>query len=203
MSRRPRILITAFEPFGGRDLNPSQELLEALPEQGGIDRLLLPVSIAGTWPMLAARVAESDPDIVLAMGEASGRREISLEARAFNEIDLRIPDNDGMQPRGEVILASGPPVLESDLPLRELAGTLRDLGHPLRVSLDAGRHLCNLVLYRLLEQGRKAGRPQASFLHLPLLPEQRGSAEAVPCLPLATQLAALESLLGCLQCEEP
>jgi len=203
VSRRPRILITAFEPFGGRDLNPSQELLKALPEREGIDRLLLPVSIAGTWPMLAAHLAESDPDIVLAMGEASGRGEICLEARAFNEIDLRIPDNDGMQPRGEVILAGGPQVLESDLPLSELAGTLRDLGHPLHVSLDAGRHLCNLVLYRLLEQARRAGRPQASFLHLPLLPEQRGPAEAVPCLPLATQLATLKSLLGCLLCEEP
>jgi len=193
-----RILITAFEPFGGRDLNPSQELLQALAPREGLERQLLPVRIVDAWPMLEERLLTFDPDLVLSMGEAGGRAEICLEGRAFNEMDLRVPDNAGLQPRGEKILPSAPERLDSDLPLEGLAEQLRSLGHPVRVSMDAGRHLCNLTLYRLLERQMRQGRPAASFIHLPLLPEQVGQDEEAPSLGRDEQRSALEDLLDLL-----
>lgn len=46
-----KILVTAFEPFNGRDINPSQLILEKLEAPDGVtlNKKLLPVEFKQYW----------------------------------------------------------------------------------------------------------------------------------------------------------
>ena len=58
------ILVTAFEPFGGEALNPTQMILEALPDTAGgcgIRKLLLPVEFKKAREMACAEYDRLSP----------------------------------------------------------------------------------------------------------------------------------------------
>ena len=68
------ILVTGFEPFGGRGENPSLQVLARLKAPAGA-RLLkarLPVSGRAVGPRLAALIARHKPDLVVSLGLAAG-----------------------------------------------------------------------------------------------------------------------------------
>ena len=193
-----RVLLTGFEPFGGEPLNPSERLAREL---GGTEPLpgvrlfsaILPVDRVAFAPALRAALEAHRPDVVLALGQATGRPRVHLEARARNAIDFRGErDNGGHAASGEALVPGAPASLPATLPVAELAGRLASEGHPVEVSDDAGRHLCNALLYELLH--RHPGLP-AAFVHVPLMPEQaerRGRGE--PSLPLEVSRACLLAL---------
>jgi pyroglutamyl-peptidase len=169
---RDPILLLGFEPFGGRDLNPSQRLVEALarrPELEGIVRArILPVSAERLPPLLERALAETCPGAVLAFGLGSGPA-IAVERVALNLCDFRIPDAGGKVLVDEPVVPGGPAAYFSTLPTREIAEALSRSGIPARLSLSAGSYLCNYLLYLLLH--RLEGKGRTGFLHLPLLPE--------------------------------
>lgn len=195
-----RVLVTGFEPFGGEPVNPSQQLVESLdagprlhPRLALVGRVL-PVDRATIAAAVSAALDEGPFDAVVALGQATGRDAIDLETRAFNAIDFRGGrDNAGNEARGEPLTDAGPPELSSTLPLQELCAHLTGDGHPVRLSRDAGRHLCNALLYELLCHH---GDTPAAFVHIPLLPEQaarRGLGE--PSLDADVTRAGVEALL--------
>ena len=97
-----KILITGFAPFGGETINPSYEAVRLLPETIGehrITKLELPVTFEGTPALLAEKVRALNPDVLISVGQAGGRPDITLERVAINLMDARIPDNDGLFPR--------------------------------------------------------------------------------------------------------
>ncbi len=197
-----RVLLTAFGPFGGEPVNPSERIARALaaePPPPGL-RLaveILPVDRTLHRAALAAAVERHAPDVALGAGQAAGRPRVDLEARACNRLDYRGElDNGGHGARDECLEPGGPAQLDATLPLARLAAELRLDGHPVALSLDAGRHLCNATLYRLLHG--HASIP-AAFVHLPLLPEQarrRGRGE--PALAEELSRSCLRSLLAAL-----
>ena len=81
-----KILVTAFEPFNGRDINPSQLILEKLETPEGVNLIkeLLPVEFKATTVILKNLLKEHQPDIVLSLGQAGNRPEISVERVAIN-----------------------------------------------------------------------------------------------------------------------
>ena len=102
-----KLLVTAFEPFNGRDINPSQLILEQLeaPEGITIIKELLPVEFKATTEILRNLIKEHQPDIVLSLGQAGNRPEISVERVAINLNNVRssngkteLPDNAGDTP---------------------------------------------------------------------------------------------------------
>ena len=96
-----KALVTGFEPFGGDRVNPSFEALQLLPSRvDGIDiaTQALPVVFGAALPALRNAIAATGPDIVLCVGLAGGRTELSLERVAVNIDDARIADNEGNQP---------------------------------------------------------------------------------------------------------
>ena len=103
------LLLTGFEPFGGDVFNPSGELaarLHGTIHHSGVNihGLALPVSGPAAWGKLTRAARELRPRWILALG-VSGRAEVSVESTAWNEMDYRIPDNAGLQPRGVPVLA--------------------------------------------------------------------------------------------------
>jgi pyroglutamyl-peptidase len=197
-----KVLLTAFEPFGGQSLNPSQEAVRVLQgvtfEGISLETCVLPVERFRAIDRALEAIKRFTPDVVVMLGEAGGRAEITLETVAVNLDDFQIPDAAGQQPRGEPIVDSGPPELYATLSVQALVDRLTTAGYPAALSSDAGRYLCNRLLYVVLYTIAQAGvHTQAGFIHLPYLPEQTLQQDPrKPSLPLETQVAALTLLLN-------
>ena len=81
------ILVTAFEPFGDDALNPTEMLLERLPERLGgceIRTLLLPVEFVRARERAFAAYDELRPGAVVMLGQAGGRSAITPESTGKN-----------------------------------------------------------------------------------------------------------------------
>jgi len=202
MKKHAPILLTGFEPFGGDALNPSQEIVRALDgETVGAHRIVgavLPVAFATAPALLDALVERHRPAIVLALGLAGGRGELSFERIAVNLIDARIADNEGAQPIDEAVVASAPPAYFSTLPLKAIVADLRARGIPAGLSLSAGTFVCNQVFFALAHQ-LTTHHPQVrgGFLHVPWLPEQAARHPGQPSMALATMVEGVHAALEC------
>lgn len=193
-----RILVTAFEAFGGEAVNPSLQVLRelrALPTFE-LQKLELPVCHRRAPQMLLPHLGAA-PDLVLMLGEAGGRRHISPEQIAVNCLDFPIPDNSGLLLTDQPVVAQGPAAYFSSLPLRQIEMSLKEAQLPCQISNSAGLFLCNQVFYQAmhyLSANKKA--TCAGFVHLPWLPEQlRDKPEGSYALSLADQRRAVECII--------
>lgn len=168
-----RCLITGFDGFGGRPNNPSQEIVERLPE-------LLKVSGASvsletmvletceqTWSTLKARLKGSS--VLIMTGVAAKRNVVSIERFALNIRDYRIKDNHGHQFQGTPIESKGPEALVTTVDLLRLEKYLEKKGFPCEISNHAGTFICNDIYYRALHYRQMNGGPaRVLFVHLPM-----------------------------------
>lgn len=174
------VLLTGFEPFNGAAINPSWEAVHALDGWSGPDFQVvarqLPCVFGGANLALLEAIDALKPDIVIAVGQAGGRPDISVERVAINVDDASIFDNAGQQPVDAPIAAGGPAAYFSTLPIKAIVRALRVRGLKSSVSQTAGTFVCNHVFYGLMHH--VAGRPEsepaikAGFIHVPFLPEQ-------------------------------
>lgn len=195
-----RALVTGFEPFGGDGINPSQEVLALLPRRlGPLDIVTrgLPCVFGLAQQVLAEAIGSADPDIVLAVGLAGGRGELSLERVAINIDDARIPDNAGNQPVDRAIVRDGPPAYFAGLPIQAAVAALRQAGLPAAVSNSAGTFVCNHLFYGLMHFAAASSRPlRAGFLHVPYLPEQAARQPGAPSMALSDLVRGIEIILS-------
>lgn len=193
------ILLTGFEPFDGGAINASWEVARALDGsclEGAVVRSRCLPTTFGRAPLALRAVIESvQPALVVALGQASGRAEVSMERVALNLIDARIPDNDGAQPHDQPVRPECPAAYFSTLPLKPMLAGLRAAGHPAALSLSAGAFVCNQVFYELQHQLHGRGVP-SGFIHLPVLPEQAARKPAgMPSMALSAQIDAIRLAL--------
>ncbi len=105
-----KILITAFEPFGGEKINSTEKVLNFLPEKIGnleIIKLLLPVVRNKSLCKIKDKIMEEKPKYILSLGQAGGSKNIAIERIGINVDDYRIKDNAGNQPIDEKIFCDG------------------------------------------------------------------------------------------------
>lgn len=195
-----RILISGFEAFGGRKVNPTALLVEALqnkeiqiPEGLRVDQVLLPVTFEKSFYVLQNKINEFNPDVVIALGLSAKSDAIKLETLAVNLIDAEIADNLGLQPREEMINHLGEPSYPSTLPLQGIEGVLKEAGIPVKLSNSAGTYVCNYVFYRMMESNQDSLR-LCGFIHVPMLPEQ--AQEGEPSLSFSDLLRAMSLILN-------
>jgi len=199
--RLPRILLTGFEPFGGEAVNPSWEIARALDGwecEGHVVRAVRLSCVFGeALRELDAALETHAPALVVCLGQAGGRPEISIERVAINVDDARIPDNHGRQPVDDAIEEDGPAAYFSTLPIKALARDARAAGIAASVSNTAGTFVCNHVFYALMHRLATRpvhGRARGGFVHVPYTPEQAAGRD-VPSMPLATQVEGVRTLL--------
>ncbi len=198
----PAVLLLGFEPFAGETINPSAEIARGLDgESIGRHRIVsdvLPVSFADAPNHLAASLDRHRPELVIALGQAGGRNEISFERVAINLIDARIADNGGLQPIDVEVLRGGPGAYFSTLPLKAMHAHLQALGVPSSLSLSAGTFVCNQVFYWLAHL-LASEHPQArgGFIHVPWLPEQAERHRGEPSMPLALMIDGVRNAIEC------
>ena len=194
------ILLTGFEPFAGESINPSWQVAQCFKGQRfgahEIHALMLPCVFRESLRVIDQAISELNPDMVIALGQAEGRPDVSFERFAVNLDHARIPDNQGHQPQEAEIVTGGPTAYVTTLPIQRLADRLKQEGIPASLSLSAGTFVCNHVFYHL-QHRFSATSTRSGFIHLPVLPEQasRWKAGPVPSMPLDTMTQALHLIL--------
>lgn len=199
-----KILLTGFEPFGDHALNPSQKLLELLPDKLEddliLEKLILPVDQDLAPGLILKAINKNKPDAIFAFGLAAGRARISLERIAINLMDFRIPDNTGVVISDRPVNPNGPAAYFTTLPIRSMLLALVEAGIPAEISLSAGSFLCNQVFYLILHEITTKELPiPAGFIHLPALPEAVAkTGKSSPSMELELILKAAKVLFSCL-----
>lgn len=198
----PRILLTGFEPFEQDPINPSWEVARALHGQiiagAAAQAVRLPCVFGAAMAQLEQALAQLQPVLVVCLGLAGGRCDITPERVAINLDDARIPDNAARQPVDLPVIAGAPAAYFSTLPIKAVVRKLRAQGIPASVSNTAGTFVCNHVFFALmhaLAQGRAAAGARGGFIHLPALPEQAAQRPGMPSMALSTQVVALRETL--------
>jgi len=190
------ILVTGFEPFGGETINPSWEVVKQLEgmiiDDCRVVTRQLPCVFGESLTVLNAAIDELNPAVVIAVGQAGGRVDITVERVGINVDDARIPDNRGQQPIDVAIVPGGPAAWFSSLPIKAMVAAMREKGIPASVSQTAGTFVCNHVMYGLLHKICENAEMKGGFIHIPYLPEQAAAHAGAPSMAAQTVKEALE-----------
>jgi pyroglutamyl-peptidase len=188
-----RILLTGFEPFGNATSNPSAEIVKQISMEN-VFTAILPVAYTKSAEHLLALIAEHNPDVVICLGQAEGRTQITPEKVAINLDDARLADNEGVLRSDVKILEGGPDAYFSTLPVKDIVEAIKAKGVPAAVSLSAGAFLCNHVFY--IAQNKFAGtHVRSGFVHVPLMDSQAPEFPGLPTMPLDQMVTAVRAML--------
>lgn len=171
-----KILVTGFDPFGGEKINPAIESVKKLPDtilDAKIIKLEIPTVCHKSLAVIDKAIQEYDPDVILSIGQAGGRFDITVERIGINIDDCRIPDNEGNQIIDEPVYPDGPAAYFVNLPIKAMVAKIQERKIPASISNTAGTFVCNHVTYgvRHLIETKYPGK-RSGFIHIPFLPEQ-------------------------------
>ena len=166
-----KILITGFQPFGGYENNPSEDLVHFVNlhheqfEDCLIKGVVLPVTYFESWEILDQHINAFKPDIVISFGYAPDSNGIRIESTARN-YDGGSSDNSGKSNRGTVI-PDAPLRYNSTLAIEEINKALIKNGFSSFISDDAGEYVCNHIFYNLMNYSKSHPEMKAGFIHIP------------------------------------
>lgn len=202
-----KILVTAFEPFGADDENASLEVLKRLSAPDGCEliKTVVPVVFGKAVEKVNGLIDLERPDAVICLGQAGGRKAISLERKAVNICRTVDPDNEGNCPENTPVIAGGADVLESMLPVGLMRKCLQDAGIASELSDSAGTYVCNSLMYGMLYHLQEtAHRIPAGFIHVPYYKEQTEQKPAgTPFMELEQMVTGIQLCLECLMTDHP
>ena len=188
-----KVLLTGFEPFGTATSNPSGEIVKLISGDN-IVTAILPVAYAQSAEALLGLIEHHKPDVVICLGQAEGRTQITPERIAINLDDARLADNEGVTRIDEPILVDGPVAYVSTLPIKEFVTVINAAGVPAAVSLSAGTFLCNHIFY-VAQDALRGTKVRSGFVHVPLMDEQAGEFPGLPTMPLDQMIKAVRTML--------
>lgn len=198
-----KILVSGFDPFGGEKVNPAIESVKRLPDSilgAEIIKLEIPTVIGKSIKKIEEAVELHKPDVVISVGQAGGRTDITVERVGVNVDDCRIPDNEGNQPIDEKIVKDGPDAYFVTLPIKAMVEYIQKKGIPASVSNSAGTFICNHVTYGVSHLAKtKYPKMRTGFIHIPFLPEQVLNKKGMPSMELDVivkgLVAAIEAVI--------
>ena len=188
-----KVLLTGFEPFGTATSNPSGEIVKQITGDN-IVTAILPVTYAQSAERLLALIEQHNPDVVICLGQAEGRAQITPERIAINLDDARLADNEGVTRIDEPILVDGPVAYVSTLPIKEFVTAINAAGVPAAVSLSAGTFLCNHIFY-VAQDALRGTKVRSGFIHVPLMDSQALEFPGLPTMPLDQMVKAVRAML--------
>ncbi|WP_313961626.1 pyroglutamyl-peptidase I [uncultured Parvimonas sp.] len=191
-----KILVSGFDPFGGEKINPAIESVKLLPDEikgAKIIKVEIPTVARKSLKKLEEVIEIEKPDVVLSVGQAGGRTDISVERVGINMDDFRIKDNEGNQPIDEKIAKDGPDAYLVTIPIKAMVQKMIENKIPASVSNTAGTFVCNHVCYGMAHlASTKYPNMRTGFVHIPFLPEQVVDKRNMPSMPLELIAKGLE-----------
>ena len=170
---RPTILLTGFKPYTeDHTPNASWEAIKQLDGQQWNGYQLVSKQAKVVWgaplKQLEEWMTQYQPVAIFSFGQ-SRRKTFTLESQAFNERKDKV-DNLNERPKNTVIVEDGPKQYPASIKGEKIARLLGEKGFPTQVSDDAGRYLCNEMLY-CLEHLKATKKLETSvlFCHVPEL----------------------------------
>ena len=172
-----KVLLTGFDPFGKDTINPALEVVKQLDglvvDDIELIALEVPTVFQKSIKVVQEGIEKHTPDVVICVGQAGGRKQITPERVAINIDDARIPDNEGNQPIDEPIVEGGPAAYWTTLPIKKMVQQMRRVGVPATVSNTAGTFVCNHLFYGMMHYlHEQAPHVRGGFIHIPFIPEQ-------------------------------
>lgn len=170
-----KILVTGFDPFGGETTNPAIESVKRIDENiEGVEviKLEIPTVFHKSADVLEEKLKEVKPDVILCVGQAGGRYDLTVERVAINQDDARIEDNEGNQPIDVKIREDGKNAYFASIPIKAMFEEIKKENIPASISNSAGTFVCNHIMYQALYLAEKYGNIKAGFIHVPFLPNQ-------------------------------
>lgn len=194
-----KILVTGFDPFGGESINPAIESVKRLPDTiagAEIIKMEIPTVFHKSINVIDEAIKEHDPDVILSIGQAGGRFDITVERIGINCDDARIADNEGNQMIDEPVFADGPAAYFVNLPIKAMVSEIQKAGIPASVSNSAGTFVCNHITYgvRHLVETKYPGK-RSGFIHIPFLPNQVLDKKGQPSMALSTIIDGLSAAI--------
>ena len=171
-----KILLTAFDPFGGASINPALEAVKLVADRlPGVEivKTEVPTVFGLSIQTVTEAMDRERPDAVLCIGQAGGRPDLTPERIAINVDDARIPDNQGNQVLDVPVVEGGPAAYFSTLPVKAMVAAIREAGLPASLSNTAGTFVCNHLMYGVLHHAAThCPQVRAGFMHVPFVPSQ-------------------------------
>lgn len=191
-----KILLTGFDPFGGEKINPAQEAVNRVSDNingAEVIKIIIPTVYEKSLKAIEEAIIEHKPDVVISIGQAGGRFDITPERVAININDFRIKDNEGNQPVDEVIREDGKAAYFSSLPVKGIVKHLNKNGIPSTLSNTAGTFVCNHVMYGVLYMiDKKYSNIKGGFIHIPYVTSQVLDKKNMPFMSLYEIVKGLE-----------
>ncbi|CAH9060837.1 Pyrrolidone-carboxylate peptidase [Pseudoalteromonas holothuriae] len=199
-AQKPSILLTGFAPFGGESINPSWQAVSVLEGEhiGGciIHTKELSCEFDTSLRELHQAIDKYAPQLVLCVGQAGGRADISIERVAINVNDARIADNAGKQPIDTQVIAGAPSAYFTNLSIKRILMALQQAELPASISNSAGTYVCNHVMYGLMHMiNQHDTHIKGGFIHIPYLPSQALHHPNAPSMSLDMVLSALKVII--------
>lgn len=194
-----KVLITGFDPFGGEKINPALEAVKKINDNiagAEIVKLEVPTVFNKSIDILDKAIEKENPDIVICVGQAGGRFDISIERVAINVDDARIEDNEGNQPIDKAIKEDGENAYFASIPVKAMVEEIKGINLPASVSNSAGTFVCNHIMYGLLYLiDKKYNNIRGGFIHVPFIPEQVINKKNMPFMNTEDITKALEAAI--------
>ena len=194
-----KILLTAFDPFGGEPVNPAQEAVEAVRDNiagAQIVKQIVPTVFGKSIETVHEAMKRENPDVTLCIGQAVGRIGLTPDRVAINLNDARIPDNEGNQPLDTPIFKDGKNAYFTKLPAKAMVENIIKAGIPASVSYTAGTYVCNHLMYGVLYYiDKEFPNMRGGFMHVPFLHEQVLDKKNMPSLSKADIVKGIEAAI--------
>ena len=171
-----KVLLTAFDPFGGEPVNPAQEAVAAVADNiagAEIVKVVVPTVFGKSIETVYEAMKRENPDVTFCIGQAGGRVGLTPERVAINLEDARIVDNEGNQPFDRTIFEDGETAYFTSLPVKAMVAKIKEAGLPASVSYTAGTFVCNHLMYGVLYHiSKEFPDMKGGFMQVPYLHEQ-------------------------------
>ena len=194
-----KVLLTAFDPFGGDTVNPANEAVKLVSNNvNGVEvvKVEVPTVFHKSIDVVAKAIEEEKPDAVFCIGQAGGRAELTPERVAINIDDARIADNEGNQPIDVKVFEDGEPAYFATLPIKAMVAAIRNAGIPSSVSNTAGTFVCNHLMYGVLYTlAKKYPGVRGGFMHVTFIPEQVITRANTPSMALSDIVKGIEAAI--------
>lgn len=194
-----KILITAFDPFGGERINPAYEAVTKLrePEGAALIRLKVPTVFGKSIKVMTEAMEKEKNDVLICVGQAGGRSAITPERVAINIMDASIPDNEGNMPQDQPVISGSKNALLSTLPVKKIVEAINAAGISSRLSSTAGTFICNQLMYEALALCKdRFPNTLAGFIHVPYMTEQLKDKPDMPGMSEDEIVRGLEAAIG-------